>query len=150
MPAALRSTRASSRPIAATIGPTRARRPFRAASSRVVRTCVRRTTVCATGRRRVSRKWKTVRCRTSVSDVSCDNWYSDAIDWAANRGLVAGIGNGYFAPSAEITREQMAIILYRFVGDLVDEIMDRNYVPLNTATRAEMAAVMLRLAKFER
>jgi len=79
------------------------------------------------------------------SDVANDSWYSQAIAWAAANGIVSGVGNGYFAPNTNITREQMGIILYRYIGDAVDAVMDRNYVPQNTATRAEMAAVMLRL-----
>jgi len=80
----------------------------------------------------------------SFSDVNGD-WYSQAVAWASANGLVNGIGNGYFAPNVNITREQMGLILERFVGDLVDMVMDREYVPQNTVTRAEMAAVMLRL-----
>ncbi|MCL2838140.1 MAG: BspA family leucine-rich repeat surface protein [Oscillospiraceae bacterium] len=83
----------------------------------------------------------------NFSDVADGNWYSEAIAWAAANGIVTGVGNGYFAPNLNITREQMGLILYRYVGDLADEIMDRNYVPQNTATRAEMAAVMLRLSE---
>jgi len=81
------------------------------------------------------------------SDVVNDSWYSDAIAWAAVNEIVSGVGNGEFAPNLNITREQMGLILYRYVGELVDEIMDRNYAPQNTATRAEMAAVMLRLSE---
>jgi len=79
------------------------------------------------------------------SDVANDSWYSQAIAWAEANGIVSGVGNGYFAPNVEITREQMGLILYRYVGDAVDAVMDRSYVPQNTATRAEMAAVILRL-----
>ena len=81
----------------------------------------------------------------NFSDVVNDNWYSQAIAWAVANGIVTGVGNGYFAPDLNITREQMGIILYRYVGDAVDAVMDRNYVPQNTATRAEMAAIVLRL-----
>jgi len=81
------------------------------------------------------------------SDVANDSWYSQAIAWAAANGIVNGVGNSYFAPNLNITREQMGLILYRYIGDAVDMVMDRNYVPQNTATRAEMAAVMLRLAE---
>ena len=45
---------------------------FRGESSKVGRTCVRPTTVCATDPRRVSPRWKRARCRTSASDASCD------------------------------------------------------------------------------
>jgi len=83
---------------------------------------------------------------TGFDDVSRYTWYSQAVSWANSYGIVSGVGNGEFVPNANITREQMGLILERYVGELVDEIMDRNYAPQNTATRAEMAAVMLRLA----
>ena len=50
----------------------------------------------------------------SFSDVKPDQWYSDAVVWAHNRGVVQGVGDGRFAPAVSITREQLAVILYRF------------------------------------
>ena len=44
-------------------------------------------------------------------------WYSDAVAWAAERGIVAGYGNGLFGPSDNITREQLAVILWRYSGE---------------------------------
>ena len=37
------------------------------------------------------------------------------MQWAANAGVVAGMGDGTFAPNADITREQMAVMLYRYI-----------------------------------
>ena len=51
---------------------------------------------------------------SSFTDVASDTWYSDAINWAASVGIVNGIGNNLFAPTQEITREQMAVILYNY------------------------------------
>ena len=48
------------------------------------------------------------------SDVPDGQWYSDAVIWAAQNGIVNGVGEGRFAPDSEITREQIATILYRF------------------------------------
>jgi len=48
------------------------------------------------------------------TDVDDDNWYSEAIAWAAHNGLVEGYGNGLFGPHDPLTREQMVLILYRF------------------------------------
>jgi uncharacterized repeat protein (TIGR02543 family) len=48
------------------------------------------------------------------TDVPDSEWYADAVKWAAGNGIVNGIGNGLFAPGVEITREQMATILYRY------------------------------------
>ena len=43
-------------------------------------------------------------------------WYSDAVSWAADFGIAGGIGNDRFAPDQALTREQLAVILYRFSG----------------------------------
>jgi pimeloyl-ACP methyl ester carboxylesterase len=51
---------------------------------------------------------------SSFSDVPGGQWYSDAVVWAEENDIVSGIGGGLFAPDAEITREQMAAILYRY------------------------------------
>ena len=52
----------------------------------------------------------------TFSDVAEGLWYSDAIEWAAANGVVNGVGNGRFDPDGEITREQIAAILYRCSG----------------------------------
>ena len=52
----------------------------------------------------------------TFSDVAEGLWYSDAIEWAAANGVVNGVGNGKFDPNGEITREQIAAILYRCSG----------------------------------
>ena len=48
------------------------------------------------------------------TDVPDDQWYADAVAWAAANGIVGGVGNGKFDPNSKITREQMAAILYRY------------------------------------
>ncbi|MDO4287292.1 MAG: S-layer homology domain-containing protein [Eubacteriales bacterium] len=47
-------------------------------------------------------------------DVSSSKWYYNAILWANQNGVVAGMGDGTFAPNSNITREQYAAILYRY------------------------------------
>ena len=48
------------------------------------------------------------------ADVSSDVYYADAVSWAAGLGLVNGITDFSFAPNEPITREQLAVILYRY------------------------------------
>ena len=50
----------------------------------------------------------------SFTDVPADEWYSDAVSWAAQEGIVNGYGNGKFGPQDSITRQQFAAILYRY------------------------------------
>ncbi|MDR0446414.1 MAG: S-layer homology domain-containing protein, partial [Oscillospiraceae bacterium] len=47
-------------------------------------------------------------------DVDSDMWYADAVNWAAEIGIVGGIGGNLFAPEVDITREQMAVIFTNF------------------------------------
>ena len=51
---------------------------------------------------------------TSFNDVPADTWYTEAVAWAAGEGIVLGNGDG-FAPNDNITREQIATILYRYM-----------------------------------
>ena len=48
------------------------------------------------------------------TDVADGAWYADAVTWAASQGIVGGYGNGLFGPEDNITREQLAAILYRY------------------------------------
>lgn len=50
------------------------------------------------------------------TDVADDTWYTRAVIWAANNGIVNGVGKNVFAPDASITREQIATMLYRYAG----------------------------------
>ena len=43
-------------------------------------------------------------------------WYADAVNWAASEGIVAGIGGGKFAPDRPITRQDLAVMLWRYAG----------------------------------
>lgn len=47
-------------------------------------------------------------------DVQSGDWYFDAIAWAYENNLINGVGDNIFAPNNEITREQMAVIIYRY------------------------------------
>lgn len=53
---------------------------------------------------------------TSFIDVPDGKYYSDAISWAAANDILEGYGNGKFGPDNPITREQLAVILWRYAG----------------------------------
>jgi hypothetical protein len=57
---------------------------------------------------------------TGFADVPAGQWYSEAVAWAAGAGIAAGIGNNQFAPNAEITRQDLAALLYRY-AQLTDD-----------------------------
>ena len=55
-----------------------------------------------------------VNATNPFDDVKDGVWYTDAIIWAADNGIVEGYGNGKFGPTDDITREQLATIMYRY------------------------------------
>ena len=61
-------------------------------------------------------------------DVKDDSWYTDAVAWASENGIVNGTGNG-FEPNANITREQIATMIYRYV----------NYLGIDTGARGDVS-----------
>ena len=110
------------------------------------------------------------------ADVKADTWYTNAIIWAAENGIVNGIDDTTFAPDQSITREQIATILYRYtkaeaveedhlkdfsdadqVSDyavdainwavangLITGMGDGTVAPRATATRAQIAMILMR------
>lgn len=61
-------------------------------------------------------------------------WYSDAVAWAAENGVVTGGTDGLFRPDQAITREQLAVMLFRYEGgaapaeDVLQTYPDRDRV----------------------
>ena len=55
-----------------------------------------------------------VTAANAFTDVPADAWYADAVAWASAHGIVDGVGESRFAPMRSITREQMAVMLYRY------------------------------------
>lgn len=58
----------------------------------------------------------------SVKGLSCpftdvgNSWYTDAVIWAYNAGVVAGVSATQFAPNEALTREQMVTMLFGYAG----------------------------------
>lgn len=107
-------------------------------------------------------------------DVPADAWYAAGVSWAGQSGVVSGYGSGSFGPDDPVTRQQLAVILWRCAGSpeagdnspFQDEgeisswaltavnwtyaqgIMsgrpDHRFDPSGQATRAEAAAVLTR------
>lgn len=51
---------------------------------------------------------------SAFSDVKDGAWYTKAVSWGVENGIVDGVGGGLFAPNREITREELVTVLYRF------------------------------------
>ena len=51
---------------------------------------------------------------STFTDVTSGHWAVDAITWAAQNDIVAGIGGGLYDPDSNVTREQFAQMLYNY------------------------------------
>lgn len=49
-------------------------------------------------------------------DVTADDWYGQAVAWAANEGIASGTSAETFSPNAAVTREQLAALLCNFAA----------------------------------
>ena len=49
-------------------------------------------------------------------DVDNSQWYAKGVAWAEAQGIIGGYGNGQFGPNDNITREQLAVMLWRYAG----------------------------------
>ena len=47
-------------------------------------------------------------------DVDMGSWYANAVIWAKQNGIVNGVNDTEFAPDTNITREQIATIMFRY------------------------------------
>jgi hypothetical protein len=64
---------------------------------------------------------------SSFADVPADAYYADAVAWADSAGIVEGTDAG-FEPNAPVTRQQIAVMLYRYA----------NVLGLDTSARAPL------------
>ena len=65
----------------------------------------------------------------TFTDVPAGQWYTDAVAWAAHNNIVGGVGDNKFDPNGNVTREQMATILYRYA----------NGQDIDTSARADLS-----------
>lgn len=75
------------------------------------------------------------------SDVSKDQWYYNAVQWASEQGIVSGIGDGKFAPNANVTREQLAMMLYNAQGKPETDVSLSGFEDTNTISDWAVSAV---------
>jgi hypothetical protein len=108
------------------------------------------------------------------TDVPDTQWYAKAVIWAAQAGVVEGYGNGKFGPNDKISRQDLAVMLWRYAGkpeatqtalDFTDAAQVSDYAeqallwanevgivqgdkgklnPKGNATRAEAATMLMR------
>ena len=111
---------------------------------------------------------------STFEDVPVNQWYADAVAWAQDNGIVNGVSATEFEPDTDVTREQIATILWRYAGSpdaeadlsaFADAGQISSYAetaihwvvsegimqgdgeklnPLDSATRAEFACLIMR------
>ncbi|MBQ4370207.1 MAG: S-layer homology domain-containing protein [Oscillospiraceae bacterium] len=62
----------------------------------------------------------------SFSDVPSDAWYAPYVSWASEKGIVTGYDDGAFRPNDPITREQMAVIIVRYIDFAGLSLQEKN------------------------
>ncbi len=113
----------------------------------------------------------------AFADVPLTGWYYSGVAWAFNQGLVTGYDATHFGPSDPVTREQLAVILWRRAGSpapqgvtsfrdsdnispwaldgvtwageqgLMNGRDDKQFHPQEATTRAELAQILTRLSQ---
>ena len=108
-------------------------------------------------------------------DVAADSWYAESVAWAALQGIAEGRADGTFAPNEAITRQDLVVFLWRSLGSpaalnaesfrdeaqisayaleavrwakgagIVNGMGDGSFAPRKGATRAELAAILMKL-----
>ena len=63
------------------------------------------------------------------SDVANGTWYTEAVAWAAKNGIVTGYSDGTFLPNRNVTRQEMAAMLYRYM----------NYIGYDLSARGDLS-----------
>ena len=53
---------------------------------------------------------------SGFSDVDSGAWYANAVIWAEQSGVAAGYSDGTFRPNNQVTRQQLAVMLWRCAG----------------------------------
>ena len=51
---------------------------------------------------------------SSFTDIKAGQWYTDAVNWAAENKIVKGYDDGTYRPNQAITRQELAAIIYRY------------------------------------
>lgn len=120
--------------------------------------------------------------KNTFADVPEDTWYTDSVLWANANGIVTGYDNGAFGPTDVVTREQMAVMFYRYAklldmdttvkggldkftdmaaasdwaveamtwcvgAGLMNGTSDTTLSPAGTASRAEVATMLMRMVE---
>lgn len=82
-------------------------------------------------------------------DVAEDAWYKDAVIWAYNAGIANGTADNAFAPDKAVSREELAVFLYRFAkaSDIDTSVSERKSIENESVSPWSIEAVLWALDK---
>ena len=114
---------------------------------------------------------------TDISDVPAEAWYSEAVDYVTENGIMSGVGGNRFEPETELKREMLAVILWNMtdnpepngIAPFLDVTSDKYYAKAiawanengvmygygeefgvgEAVTREDFAAILYRYAAFK-
>ena len=78
--------------------------------------------------------------KTDFKDVASGKWYTGAVQWAAENNIVSGMGDGTFKPNADVTREQMCVILANFIEKYRKGNFDKKVIGITFADDADISS----------
>ncbi len=81
----------------------------------------------------------------AFTDTQADTWYSDAVAWANENGIVKGYGGGLFGTNDPVSVEQLDVILGRYTGNGLKWTGDP--AKAHAATRAQVAVALYNALK---
>ena len=111
------------------------------------------------------------------SDTNINAWYHDGVHYCVANGIMKGVGNDLFKPTATISRAEIVTMLWRLAGEpyvdyymqfkdvkegewyseavrfaaaekIVEGYEDGSFMPNKVMTREEVATVLCRFAKY--
>ena len=116
--------------------------------------------------------------KETFKDVKKNDWYYEAVEYVANKGLMNGTGNDEFTPDANTTRGMIVTILYRLEGSpevsmstftdvanteyyakavawaekngIVNGYGEGKFGPNDVITREQLAAIMYRYSNYKK
>jgi hypothetical protein len=116
--------------------------------------------------------------KETFKDVKKNDWYYEAVEYVANKGLMNGTGNDEFTPNANTTRGMIVTILYRLEGSpkvsmstftdvanteyyakavawaekngIVNGYGEGKFGPNDVITREQLAAIMYRYSNYKK
>ena len=68
----------------------------------------------------------------AFTDVTSADWFYAYVKWGVEKGITNGMGDGTFAPNAQITREQMAVMLLKYAQSIGFMLPQKTAIPTFT------------------